>query len=103
VFKFPKAIIEDFKKAINRSNGSNSFYSEGIKIRETIKEAEKRNIDLIGEYTNSFVGYPGKGKDRLNLTLEAFNIKILKKKNHSFWSGFPYFILKHCYNLPVST
>jgi hypothetical protein len=78
-----KDIIEDFKKAINRSNGSNSFYSEGIKIRETIKEAEKRNIDLIGEYTNSFVGYAGKGKDRLNFTLEAFNIKIPKKTKPS--------------------
>ena len=71
-----KEIIKDFVYAVNRLNGSAVFYSEGLKVRETMKEAAKRNIDLNDEYIKN----GGKSEDVLNWTLEELGLEMPKKE-----------------------
>jgi len=73
-----KEIIQDFKDAINR--GADAFYSEGLKVRETIKEAAKRNIDLTKEYLKDFSGNPEWAKENIELTLKDLGFEMPKKE-----------------------
>jgi len=73
-----KEIVQDFKDAINR--GADTFYSEGLKVRETIKEAAKRNIDLTKEYLKDFSGNPEKAKENIEITLNNLGFEMPKKQ-----------------------
>lgn len=77
-----KDIIEDFTNAINRLDGGAEFYSEDLKVRETIKEAAKRNIDLTDEYLKDpkRKGNIDFAKDKLNFTLEELGFEMPKKE-----------------------